>query len=272
VCGFVLYPFMHAIYISFTDMSLLSLGDATFVGLANYERLFTNPEFWHSVQVTLIFTGAVVFFQFTLGFALALGLNEHIPGTGLVRTFVMIPWILPPIALGIIWAWLFRGGQTGLLNAALLQLLSIKPVNWLGVNWALVSVSIAAIWIGTPFSFILELAGLQRIPHAMYESAEVDGASSLQKLVYVTVPLMRTTMMVNLIMITVFTITYFDIIYALTGGGPQNATDVLPLHMYTLAFRDFQFGGGAAVAVMMLILSLLLTLVYLATMRREESE
>lgn len=268
---FILYPFVQAIYISTTDMTLLKPGAAIGVGLRNYVNLFTNTDFWHSAGVTGIFTGTVVFFQFTVGLLLALVLNEQHRGTGLVRTVVMLPWILPPIALGVIWAWIFRGGQTGLLNSLLLRLFGREPVNWLGIDTALFSVSFATIWIGCPFSFMLELAGLQKIPTVLYESAEVDGAGTLAKMWHITFPLMRTTFMVNLIMITVFTISYFDIIYALTKGGPQGATEVLPLFMYLEAFRDFQFGTGSAVAVVMLLLALLLTLIYLAVMNRQQS-
>jgi multiple sugar transport system permease protein len=271
VSFFILYPFVQAIHISTTDMTLLRPDSAESVGMQNYVELFTSSEFWHSLRTTGIFTGTVVFFQFTIGLTLALVLNATHRGTGVVRTVVMLPWILPPIALGIIWAWIFRGGQTGLLNAFLLGVFGVKPTNWLGIEHALASVSVAAIWIGCPFSFMLELAGLQKIPPVLYESADVDGAGTLRKLWHITFPLMRSTFMVNLIMITVFTITYFDIVYALTKGGPQGATEVLPLYMYLEAFRDFQFGTGSAIAVVMLFLSLLLTALYLATMNRKET-
>lgn len=270
VSFFILYPFAQAIHISSTDMTLLQPRAAESVGLQNYIDLFTSSDFWHSLKITGIFTGTVVLFQFSIGLTLALVLNATHRLTGIVRTVVMLPWILPPIALGIIWAWILRGGQTGLLNAFLLGVLGVSPTNWLGVDHALAAVSVAAIWIGCPFSFMLELAGLQKIPPVLYESADVDGAGTIRKLRHITFPLMRSTFMVNLIMITVFTITYFDIIYALTKGGPQGATEVLPLFMYLEAFRDFQFGTGSAVAVVMLVLSLLLTGVYLATMNRKE--
>jgi multiple sugar transport system permease protein len=270
VSFFILYPFAQAIHISTTDMTLLQPKAADSVGLQNYIHLFTSSDFWHSLKITGIFTGTVVLFQFSIGLTLALVLNATHRLTGVVRTVVMLPWILPPIALGIIWAWVFRGGQTGLLNAFLLGVFGMHPTNWLGIEHALAAVSVAAIWIGSPFSFMLELAGLQKIPPVLYESADVDGAGTIRKLWHITFPLMRSTFMVNLIMITVFTITYFDIIYALTKGGPQGATEVLPLLMYLEAFRDFQFGTGSAVAVVMLFLSLLLTGAYLATMNRKE--
>ncbi len=270
VSFFILYPFAQAIHISTTDMTLLQPRAAESVGVQNYIDLFTSADFWHSLKITGIFTGTVVLFQFSIGLTLALVLNATHRLTGVVRTVVMLPWILPPIALGIIWAWILRGGQTGLLNAFLLGVFGVSPTNWLGVDHALAAVSVAAIWIGCPFSFMLELAGLQKIPPVLYESADVDGAGTIRKLRHITFPLMRSTFMVNLIMITVFTITYFDIIYALTKGGPQGATEVLPLYMYLEAFRDFQFGTGSAVAVVMLVLSLLLTGVYLATMNRKE--
>ena len=268
---FTLYPFFRAISISLTDMNLLRPNNVRGVGLQNYARLLSDELFRERVRITLVFTAVVIFFQFTIGFGLALLLNCKRIGTSSVRTVVMLPWILPPVALGIVWAWIFRGGQSGLLNAFLLQAFGTAPIRWLGVEMALPSVIVATIWIGTPFSFMLELAGLQKIPTELYEAADVDGASAAQRLAFITIPLMRATFTVNWIMITVFTISYFDIIYAHTRGGPQGATEVLPLFMYLLAFRDFQFGRGAAVAGIMLVISLLLTLLYLLiTQRRND--
>ena len=128
------------------------------------------------------------------------------------------------------------------------------------------------VWIGVPFTFMLEMAGLQKIPGELYEAGAIDGANGFQKFIYLTIPMMKSTFLINLIMITIGTIGYFDIIYALTGGGPKNATEVLPLYMYNSAFKFHQLGQGAAMAVIMLLISLILTVVYMFVFKGESEE
>lgn len=123
-----------------------------------------------------------------------------------------------------------------------------------------------------PFTFMLEMAGLQKIPQELYEAGAIDGADSLQKFIYLTIPMMKSTFLINLIMITIGTIGYFDIIFALTGGGPNSATEVLPLYMYNSAFKFHQLGQGAAMAVIMLLISLVLTLIYMFAFRGDNEE
>ena len=150
----------------------------------------------------------------------------------------------------------------GLLNALIMQLGGV-PMEWLGGRLALVTMIFVVVWIGVPFTFMLEMAGLQKIPAELYEAGAIDGASAFQKFFYITIPMMKSTFLINLIMITIGTIGYFDIIYAMTGGGPNKATEVLPLSMYYTAFRFHQLGKGAAMAVIMLLISLVLTAVYM---------
>ena len=233
VIAFAIYPFFYSIVISFTDKSLLQ-PESSFVGLKNYINLFGNPDFWHSVSRSIIFTVSAVLCQFFIGFLLALLLSKKMRFTGVVRMSVMLPWVLPPIALALIWAWVLKAGNLGVLNSVLLQF-GLNTVNWFGPEYALFSIIAVSIWCGVPFSFMLELASLQKIPEQLYEAASVDGASSWQKLIHVTLPMMKDTFRINLIMITIATIGAFDIIYAITDGGPAGATEVLPLYMYHTA-------------------------------------
>ena len=269
VAVFIVYPFFYSIYISMTNMKLQSIIKARFIGLDNFLKLFSMEQFWNSTMTTIKFTVVVIIFQFALGFLLALLLNKTLRLTGIVRTVVMIPWVVPPIALGLTWQWIYAGGSTGLLNAVVVQL-GGKPINWLGTDVALLSVIISTVWIGIPFSFMLELAGLQKIPSHLYEAASIDGADSLQKSWYVTLPMMKSTFLVNWIMITIGTLGYFDVIFALTNGGPQNVTEVLPLYMYHTAFKYFFLGRGASIAVVMLVLCLGFTFVYLKLFGSDE--
>lgn len=261
VLCFTIYPFFYSIYISFTDMQLLKISNYNFVGIENYTSLFRDNKFWISSSNTLVFTTVVILFQFLFGFLLALLLNKTKKFTPIVRTSVMLPWVLPPIALALVWAWIMKSGNLGLINAILINF-KIQPISWLGKDYAMKSIIGIAIWIGVPFSFMLELASLQKIDPMLYEAASIDGVNWFQKLWYITIASMKNTFMINLIMITISTIGYFDIIYALTDGGPGSATEVLPLFMYHTAFKSFNLGEGSAIAVVMILLSLIYTFVF----------
>lgn len=269
VLVFSVFPFFYAIFISFTDLNLLRLKDISslnWIGLNNYKRLLKSEEFWVSFKHMLTFTTWVIIFQFLLGFLFALLLNKNRRGVSILRTTIMLPWVVPPVALALIWSWLWRAGQLGLINAFLIRL-GIQPVDWLGYNHAMFSIIVTAIWIGVPFSFMLELASLQKIPIELYESAAIDGANGLQRLRHIIVPLMKSTFMLNLIMITISTLGYFDVIFALTGGGPVDATEVLPLYMYHISFRNFQLGYGSAIAISILLVSIVVTAALLLLFR-----
>ncbi len=270
VIAFAIYPFFYSIAISFTDKTLLS-AQTNFVGFKNYIELFQDPKYWNSVSRSLIFTVTVVVFQFLFGFLLALLLSKKVRLTGAVRMSVMLPWVLPPIALALIWAWVLKAGNLGVVNSVLLAL-GADTVNWFGPDFALLSVIIISIWCGVPFSFMLELASLQKIPDQLYEAASVDGASAWQRLVHITMPMMKDTFRINLIMITIATIGSFDIIYAITDGGPAGLTEVMPLYMYHTAFKSQNMGRGSAVAVTMLLLALALTVVYLIIFRDKQKK
>lgn len=274
VCIFSIFPFFYAIYISFTDMNLLRLGNSDLlhmVGFDNYRRIIASEDFWISFRHMFTFTGWVIAFQFFFGFLLAMLLNRNRWGVSVVRTTIMLPWVVPPVALALIWAWIWRSGQLGLINAVLVYF-GIHPVDWLGYDHAMFSIIVTAIWIGVPFSFMLELASLQKIPMELYESAAIDGANGFQRLKAIVLPLMKSTIMLNLIMITIATLGYFDVIYALTGGGPIDATEVLPLYMYHISFRNFQLGRGSAIAITILIVSIFTTAVYLLIFKAGKEE
>lgn len=266
---FTVYPFFYSFYISVTDMNLLRMGQQEFVGLKNYIELFEEKDFINSCIVSLKFSLAVVVGQFVVGFALAYLFHKKRFLSGLGRTSVILPWVVPPVALGLMWKWILRSGKMGLLNAVILQF-GGTPQDWLGKDLALISLIFVTIWIGVPFTFMLEMAGLQKIPAELYEAGAIDGASGIQKFRYITIPLLKSTFLINLIMITIGTIGYFDIIFSLTGGGPNNATEVLPLYMYNSAFKFHQLGEGAAIAVIMLLISLALTFVYMFMFRGGE--
>jgi len=260
---FTIYPFFYSFYISITDLNLLRMGQEEIIGMQNYIELFNDKEFIHSCILSLKFSAVVVAGQFLFGFALAYLFRDKRLFASLGRTSVMLPWVVPPVALGLVWKWILRSGKMGLLNAVLLNW-GLQPRDWLSYDSALTTLMFVTIWIGVPFTFMLEMAGLQKIPEELYEAASVDGANSIARFFYITIPKMKNTFLINLIMITIGTIGYFDVIFALTGGGPNDATEVLPLFMYNSAFKLFKLGKGAAMAVIMLLISLLLILIYLS--------
>lgn len=271
IAVFTLYPFIYSFYISITDLNLLRMGTEKIIGLGNYTSLFENKEFLHSCVVSLKFSVVVVAGQFLVGFALAFLFQKKRIFSGIGRTAAILPWVVPPVALGLTWKWILRSGKMGLLNAIILQL-GGTPQDWLASDKALGSLIFVTIWIGVPFTFMLEMAGLQKISPELYEAGAIDGANGFQKFIYLTIPMMKSTFQINLIMITISTIGYFDIIYALTGGGPNRVTEVLPLYMYNSAFRFHQLGEGAAMAVIMLLISLVLTAVYLLVFKGDNEE
>ncbi len=270
ICIFTVYPFFYSFYLSVTDLNLMYMGQENLIGLQNYADLLADEEFWNSIRLSLIFSIFVVIGQFCFGFALACLFQKSRPLSWLGRTSVMLPWVVPPIALGLTWKWILRSGKLGLLNALLLNF-GVAPRDWLSLDNAMTTLIFVTVWIGVPFTFMLEMAGLQKIPADLYEAASIDGAGAINRFLHITIPMMKSTFLINLIMITISTIGYFDIIYALTGGGPKNATEVLPLYMYHSAFNFYQLGRGAAMAVVMLFISLILTLIYMVVFKGEKN-
>lgn len=271
VVAFTIYPFFYSIFISFTDMSLMHPDGTNFVWLENYKQLMQNKGFVQSLQKSLIFTSWVVLFQFLFGFLLALLMANKRRLAQVVRMSVMLPWVLPPIALALIWAWVLKAGNMGLVNSVLINF-GVQPVQWFGTQYAMFSVILVTVWTGVPLSFMLEMASLQKIPEELHEAAAVDGANPLQRLFYIILPLMKDTFRINLIMITIATMGYFDIIYAITQGGPRGRTEVLPMLMYNVAFKSHSMGKGSAIAVVMLVMSTVYTLGYLLIFREKRGE
>jgi multiple sugar transport system permease protein len=198
-----------------------------------------------------------------LGTILALALNQKIKGISFFRTAIILPWTLSPVLIAITFSILYDPNQSGLINYILMHFHIIKdPVPWLGVGSAMPAVIVANTWFGTAFTTIIELAGLQSIPSDVYEAAKVDGASSAKTFFKITMPLLKPTILVNLIWITISTFNEFDLVYALTGGGPLKQTNLLGVYMYNTAFKAGKFEVGSSIAVLMFVTNALMTAVY----------
>ncbi|GCE08940.1 carbohydrate ABC transporter permease [Dictyobacter aurantiacus] len=271
--GFLVYPVITMIIYSFEQVNVGSLltGNTPFVGLDNYHTVLSDPGFRSSLIVSLIFTIASLVFQYVIGFTMALLFNRHIPLVGVMRGSVMIAWMLPVIVSATIFKWMLQS-DSGIVNYILQSLHIISsPISWLtSPQLALWAVIIANIWIGIPFNMSLLLAGLQSISDSLYEAAVVDGANGFGRFWHITVPLMRSTSLTVLMLGFIYTLNVFDLIYVLTGGGPVNATEAMPLYAYRIAFGQFDLGSGAAIATLMFLLLLGVSAIYLFLLRREE--
>lgn len=263
---FQLYPLIEAVRLSLTNEVLTTTG-TEFVGLENYVDLFTSIGFRQMVVVTAVFAASSIVLHTIAGLVLALaidygvrrGLRAHLT----TRVSVLLAWIVPGIIIGLIWKVMLVESQLGAVNH-LLGTIGIGPVPFRSdPTLALVSTIIAGTWRGTAFAMIMIYGGLQRIPQRLYEAARVDGAGRWARFRHVTIPQLKPVLFVTIILVSIYALNTFDLIFALTNGGPGQATEVFALFMYRKAFTDYALGEGAAVAVVLLGVNLLLTGVYL---------
>ena len=257
---FAIYPVIQAIYLSLFDVGLLKQ-DKIFVGLHNYLKLFHDSNFHNSLIISLIYIISAVILQLILGMILALLLNrDDLRGNSIFRMVFLIPYVISGLVVSLIWAWLYEY-DFGLINA-LVRAVGISPIPWLD-TFALPSTIIAYTWWTTSFSIILLESGMKSIPVVFYEAAQIDGASSLRSFIHITIPGIKSTLLITLLIITLFTLNDFNIIFILTAGGPVNKTDVLGMFMWRNAFKYFDLGYGSTIAVVFLLINFLLSGIYI---------
>ncbi|WP_329316576.1 carbohydrate ABC transporter permease [Streptomyces sp. NBC_01262] len=270
---FLAYPLLYNAWTSVHDVGLVSLlgGPAPFDGLANYRATVDDPAFWHAVRVSLVFTAGSLVFQFTIGFALALLFARPFPLNGLLRSLLLMAWLLPPVVSGTLFKWMLDG-DSGAYNALLRSTgLGALAHDWLSdPGTALGGVIFANIWVGVPFNMLLLLVGLQGIDRELHEAAAIDGASAWQRFRLITLPLMRPVSVTVLLLGLIYTFKVFDLVFVMTGGGPVDATDVLSLYVYQVFFAYFRFGQGAAAGLLLLAVPLLAAGLYVRRLRHEE--
>jgi len=263
-CLFVLiYPLIYNLNLSFRNVNFTTFirGGAPWVGLNNYLKIIRDALFAKVLLNTLIFWLGSISFQFLIGLALALLFYNKFPLNLLYRSLVLLPWFVPLTVSGAIFKWFFAG-ETGFINSFLIGLRYIrKPIPWLtDPKIAIYTVTLVNIWLGIPFNFIMIFTGLQAIPTELFESAKVDGARDFQILRYITLPLLKPTIMLTLVLGSIFTIKVFDIVWVLTAGGPGGATHLFTTLAYHLAFQRFRFGESSAVVVIMMVILFLLVM------------
>lgn len=248
---FLAYPLGLGIWISFTDARIGRSGE--FVGVENYEWLWDDTVFWLSVFNTLLYTGVASVFKFAIGLYLAILLNQHMPFKAMIRAIVLIPFIVPTVLSAIAFWWLFDS-QFSIISWSLKKIGLISAnIDFLGDFWnARWSVIFANVWRGIPFVAITLLAGLQTVPPSLYEAATIDGASRWQMFRFITYPLLTPIIAVVMTFSVLFTFTDFQLIWAMTRGGPVNATHLMATLSYQRAILGGYLGEGSAIATAMI--------------------
>ena len=260
-----LFPLLWTLWESLHlhDLRMPWLGKP-FVGLDNYVEAFSDPRFWGALGHTVFFAVTSVGLELVIGLWLALALNRAFRGRGLVRASVLVPWAIPTVVSALLWRFMFEG-QHGIVNEALVGLgVLAEPVVWfIRPVAAWVPVILSDVWKTTPFVALLLLAGLQNIDASLYEAARIDGASAWRQFRYVTLPLLKPAILVALIFRTLDAFRVFDLIYALTGGGPGTSTEPIALYTFNVLLQNLQFGYGSALSVIVFLITFGLAILYI---------
>lgn len=267
--AFVAFPVAYNIVMSLQEVTLgnITAFARPWVGFDNYGEVLSDPDFRKVLLNSLLFVAANVIAQLGIGLAVALFFSQRFPGVHFLRGLLLAAWMLPALVVGALWKWLFAT-QYGVINFVI-----GSPVHWLAdTSLSLASVTIANVWFGMPFSMILISAALTGIPLEPYEAAALDGAGAFQRFRYITLPALRPALLAVACLITIYTMRAFDLIFAMTGGGPLDSSNVLPLFSYQFTFQQFRFGIGAAIGTFAFIIVFAVALIYVHTLRREAVE
>ncbi|RKH73569.1 carbohydrate ABC transporter permease [Corallococcus aberystwythensis] len=260
-----LYPVLAAVWLSLHRF-ILVFGERRFTGLENYAYLMSDARFWSALGNTAYFTAVAVAVELLLAVPLALLLNRAFPGRGLLRASVLVPWAIPTVVSARLWAWMFNPDY-GLIN----RMLGGAEINWLGApGYALHAAILVDVWKTTPFVALLVLAGLQGIPEDLYKAARVDGASEWRQFRAITLPLLKPALLLAVLFRSLDAFRVFDAIYVLTEGGPANTTETLSIYAYKTLMRSGDFGYGSALSVATFLCVVLLAVVWLRWLGREE--
>jgi N,N'-diacetylchitobiose transport system permease protein len=273
IVALVGYPLVRTVYLSFTDTGLgeLIYGGSTWVGLDNFKEVFTDEHLRTSLINTVVFGTACVLGTMTLGFVVALLLNQRLRGTWLFALAVLLPWAVPAIAASAIWKWLFDA-RYGFVNWALVHLGfdRFQDYAWFAGRFsAYVAIFVTVVWQSFPFVALSLLAGLQTIPKETLQAAAVDGAGAMQRFRLVTLPLLRPIVAVLVIFSTIWDFKIFDQIYVMAAGVPDRSADTAAVAAYREGFALSHYGLGSAVAVVLFLILLTFSLLYVRLIGKE---
>ena len=267
----LLYPVLSSIFYSFTNKNLIKPA-YDFVGLENYRHILTDKAFWQAFFTNIKWTAVSLVGQVAVGFSGALALNRIRRGSGIYRTLLIIPWAFPSIVLAFSWKWILNGVYGYLPNLLVSLGLCASPPEFLSGNLAFVTLVLINIWFGAPLMMVNILSALQTVPRDQYEAAQLDGATSLQSFLYITIPHIRNVIGLLVVLRTIWVFNSFDIIYMITGGGPANKTMTVPIYAYNMGWGLKQLGQSSAVTVLLLIFLLVVCSLYFRLLNKWEKE
>ena len=259
----VAYPFFYSIY-----LSTLNKSETAFVGISNFLFLFKRETFWMVVQQSVTFALIAVVFKALIGFIAAHAVN-NIPSKGQRkwRGMMLVPWVIPPALSTLGWWWLFEPTYSSF--NWILEALGLSAIPWLSDTfWARFSIILVNVWVGAPFFLIMYLAALKSIPEDLYEAASIDGASAWQKLIHVTIPMMRNIISITVLFSIIVTFANFDIVRVLTQGGPRNSTHLFASYSFRVGIESGDIPLGAAVSLFMFPVLAVLAFVILRNVRQ----
>ena len=256
------YPMIGTVIESFYDTSFIS-PEPRFVGWTVYEKVWNSRQFPEVIWNSIYWTIGVVLLQNVLGFFVAMLLNQGLPAQGLLRALVLLPFVLPGVVTAILWRFMYDP-QLGLVNSLMIWLgLFEDNAAWLAnADTAMAAVIFVAVWKGFPFSMLIYLAALQNVDKSQLEAATIDGAGPWRRLIDVTLPSIKDVVVVNIVLTLILTFNYFDIVWVMTRGGPQNATHIFPTRIFETGFGQFRFGEAAVYGVFSILILAVLVALY----------
>lgn len=269
---FIIVPVFVAIYYSFTDYS--GLGKAEFVGIQNYTRMFHDTLFLIAFRNTVVVLICSAVFLLAGSFLMALLMNVSFRGNAFFKMVVFAPYVIAPIIIGIIWGYILNPNY-GLVNSVLRSLgLDVLAIEWIGgTKWSPLALAIVFTWQVLGFHATIFLSGIKAIPGDIYEACSIDGANAFQRLFYVTIPMLKETFIINIVLIVTGVFKIYELVYQMTGGGPAHQSELLTSYMYFTVFSSRRYGYGMAIAVAILVLSIIGSFSYIKiTTRKQRSE
>lgn len=264
------YPMIGTVVESFYQTSFIS-PEPKFAGWAMYEKIVAGRDLPEIVRNTIFWTLGVVILQNLIGFGVALLLNIGLRGQGILRALILLPWIIPGVVAAILWRFMYDP-QLGLINSLLIRMGLIENnVAWLASSsTAMAAVIIAAVWKGFPFSTLIYLAALQNVDKEQLEAATIDGAGPIRRLFDVTIPAVKEVILVNVVLTMILTFNYFDMVWVLTRGGPQNSTHIFPTKIFETGFGQFRFGDAAIYGVFSILVLAVMVCLYVLVQRMND--
>ncbi len=273
--GVVFYPFIYNVVISFSNMNLRHIKDWHLVGLAQYMKVFTEPtepSFYNVFLNTIIWTVSNVFFHVVIGVFLALLLNQKLRGRSVYRTLLILPWAIPQYIVALTWRGMFNY-EYGSINLIITKYLHLPAVEWLkSPTEAFLACILTNVWLGFPFMMVVALGALQSIPHELYEAAAIDGASWLDRLRKITLPLIRPVMIPAVTLGVVWTFNNLNIVLLVSNAGePSDQTHILVSFVYKAAFNLYRYGYAAALSMIIFVILLIFSLTFMRRTKATEA-